>query len=152
MSDSCRGCVNPAFTQDSHFTELRELFTAVARVGFVTGPHGGQCCAKHFYVKGGYATGEVGWKAFTGPPGANVSTNWIRNWEGGWTAGTGFEIKGMKGGSLGIEYNFIHLDGERFVGGPPGIAVAFDQDDLQIHTVMVRLSQQLDWHRHASLK
>jgi outer membrane immunogenic protein len=152
LADNVRG-PNPGFPQDSAYNEVRNLFTAVARLGVVTGGLGGQCCEKLFYVKGGYALGEVGWKAFSGPPGANVPTNWIRNKEDGWTVGAGVEIKGMKGGSLGLEYNFIHLDGDdRFVGFPPGTPVTLAQDDLRIHTVMVRLSQQLNWDRGGPLK
>ena len=66
----------------------------------------------------------------------------------GWTLGTGVELKINPATVIGLEYNYINLDGDRFAArtsfnGPYNV----DLDEVTVHTLMGRVTFMLNFDR-----
>jgi opacity protein-like surface antigen len=128
----------PVFPQDSFSTDIEDLFTATARIGYATSTW-------MVYARGGYANSEVTLSGLSGPPVAGVTFNTSERIDG-WTAGAGLEYKLTRNMVLGLEYNFVSLSGSFATttdGAVPGIPIAVDLDS-DIHTVKGRFSVLLN--------
>ena len=140
MQETVTGPVTAAFPLDRFKTEMSDLFTVTGRLGLA---------ADKFllYGKAGYAVANVDLKVFSGPPGAGITANNNRR-EDGWTAGGGIEYRLMRSLVLGVEYNYVSLDGGRFTGTTggtlPGLPFNADLDNFHMHTLTARLSILLD--------
>lgn len=123
-------------------TAVSDLLLVVGRVGYTWGD-------RLVYVKGGYAAADV---EVSSTQFGTTTTEKSRH--DGWTAGIGLERMLTPNLILGIEYNYIALDGKSLgtPGGPIPIAAQSyiynpptptrsDPDD--IHTVFARLSLKL---------
>jgi outer membrane immunogenic protein len=145
MKDTVVGPV-VTFPQDRFTTRIDDLFALTGRLGFASK-------SWLVYAKGGYANAEVSVSGISGPPVAGQIFKSTDRADG-WTAGGGVEWMIHRNLILGVEYNFISLDGERFTpvgqgpGGPNPLIV--DLDDIHIHTVMGRLSIKFDRDRAAA--
>jgi outer membrane immunogenic protein len=126
------------FPDDSFKTRVEDLFTATARLGYTSGDW-------LVYARGGYANAEVSLSGLSGAPVAGVSFNTSDRIDG-WTAGVGLEFKLSRNISLGVEYNYVSLNGSfstTTAGAVPGLGVNVDLD-TDIHTVTGRLSVHLN--------
>ena len=65
----------------------------------------------------------------------------------GWTVGGGWEWMLRRNVTLGLEYNFVQLNGEHFSpttgGAAPGLPLSIDLDDVRVQSVMGRLTFKL---------
>lgn len=118
-------------------SDIEWLGTVAARLGFTSND-------TLFYVKGGWAVGEVNTyhEDYDGGRQGFYSTSETHS--SGWVAGGGIEHAIAQDVSLGIEYNYIDLGEEEHSGtasGPFGGLVVNDVE-AQIHTGTVRLN----WH------
>jgi outer membrane immunogenic protein len=125
-----------AFPADRFTTRIDELFMATGRLGYATG----RWLA---FAKGGYASADVGVSALSGVPVAGVTAH-DSSRQGGWTAGAGVEYRLHPNMVVGLEYDYINLDGGRYAattgGTSTGLPFTLDLDDTQVHTVMARFS------------
>jgi outer membrane immunogenic protein len=131
----------PSVLNTQFTTQVNDLFTAVGRLGFTTGPW-------LIYGKGGWADGEVQLSAITGGlvlPGIVFSVSERLD---GPTVGGGVEWKLSRNFILGVEYNFVELRSHTFntstTGTVSGVPVNIHLDDVNVSTVMARLSYKFD--------
>lgn len=115
------------------------LVLSTMRVGYAWGNTLG-------YVKGGMAMGLV-----TLSTDDNVPTDYLsrsRHWYSGWTFGAGVEYQIMPNLLLGVEYNYVTLDGKArtdVVSESGSYEGTFrSRVDLDSHSVMGRLSYKMD--------
>lgn len=104
------------------------LFTVTGRIGFAMD----QWLA---YVKGGYATAQIGVSEFVTPSSSD-------EYHSGWVVGSGLDYKIHKNLALGLEYNYIDLGSEThsIIGG-------YDLDPGSIHAFSARLTFLLNPNR-----
>lgn len=128
------------FPGDQFQTEVNDLFLAVGRLGFATGPW-------LIYGKGGWADGEVNLSANSGMPTPGTVFSVSERLDG-WTVGGGVEWKLSRNFVLGLEYNYINLRNHDFhtltTGTEPGEPINIHLDDVTVSTVMARLSFKFD--------
>jgi outer membrane immunogenic protein len=128
------------FPQERFKTVISNLLTVSGRGGI---PFGNQL----IYGKAGYANANVALGAFSGPPLPGVTANGSHR-EDGWTAGGGWEYRIGRSLVLGVEYDYVTLNGSRFTttsgGAAPGLPFHVDLDTLTMHTLTARLSILLD--------
>ena len=124
----------------SRGVDINDIFLAGVRLGYAAN-------RSLFYVKGGYANADV-----------DISSNRISNGqltsssskrENGWNLGAGWEYAIRSNVTLGVQYDFISLDGsDRFDTQRPGFATTDHRDvDADIHTVTARLNFKFDRDR-----
>jgi outer membrane immunogenic protein len=117
-------------------SEIEWLATAAARIGWTW-----QDCL--FYLKGGYATGDVQ-ISHVDPPGGDANAYSTEETHGGWLGGVGFEHQIGDRVSVGIEYNYIDLGEQDHTGVLTGGGTTVVNDvDAQLHTVTARLNWNL---------
>jgi len=101
-------------------------------------------------AKGGYATGNVGatWSDSVG----HVAS--VSRWVPGWTAGVMAEHMIGTAGSIGLEYDYVHLNDRNFFqglvtgDGAPGAPVFANRNvQANVHLVMARLNLRLPFPR-----
>jgi outer membrane immunogenic protein len=130
--------VVPVFPADKFTTDIEDLFTATARIGYASSNW-------LVYARGGYANAEVALSGISGPPDAVTFSTSERL--GGWTAGAGLEYKLAPKVVVGFEYNYVKLGAESFstaTGGTEvGLPINIDLGDVDIHSVKARLSIML---------
>ena len=105
------------------------------------------------YVKGGYANAQVKLQSFVTSTG--VTSGFSNRNEGGWNVGAGWEYAVAKGIHLGIQYDFISLNGsDRFNVNTPAFAPGNHVNvDADIQMVTARLTFLLGRdHQSVSLK
>lgn len=122
------------------------MFTAVGRLGIASQN-------MLFYAKGGYASADVGVSGVSGDPVAGVTFSANERLDG-WTIGAGLEWMVHRNLTLGLEYNYVKLNGAQYAtasgGTVPGIPLVIDLDDVRVHTVMGRLTFKFDRERDAA--
>src|SRR5262245_22870472 len=147
LKDTVVGPV-PVFPNDSFKTEINDLLLIVGRLGVAMNNF-------LLYGKAGFASSNVELSGLSGVPVAGVTFNKDERLNG-WTVGAGLEWMLSRNIILGIEYNFVHLDNEAFdlrTGGTVvGLPVLVNLDDVEIHTVMGRLSYKFGDDRKAPVK
>lgn len=111
--------------------------TATARLGFVLNAN------SLFYVKGGYATGNVK-TSYLDTVGVPADTGLLETDEihHGWVVGAGLEHAIGEHTSVGIEYNYVDLGETDHSGIASGVGggLVVNNVDVQMHTVTARLN------------
>jgi outer membrane immunogenic protein len=128
-----------------HETLLSTLYTATAQVGWAFN-------RTLWYVKGGYAGGEVRRKSedILGVAGATFAGGETRQ-ASGWTVGTGIEYLVLQNLSLGIEYDYFRLRGSSATNlaisgtGVASFQTTMSDVRLDVHQVVARANYRLDW-------
>lgn len=128
---------NPfAVTDEFIQSEIEWLATVAARAGFLS-------AGTLFYVKGGWAVGDVNTyhEDYAGGRQGSYSTDETHN---GWVAGGGIEHAVSSDVSVGLEYNYIDLGEQTHAGvaTPPFGGPVTNDVEAQLHTVTARLN----WH------
>ena len=131
MSETTNSILAPG---TSRIAEVSNLLLATGRLG-VTQDN------MMAYAKAGYATADVDFRSTV--TGTGVVTNSSSGREHGWVAGLGMDYGLTPHVTIGIEYNYIHLnvdgrDQNATPAGLPGSRVAGADVDMQ--TVMARLN------------
>jgi outer membrane immunogenic protein len=106
-----------------------------------------------FYVKGGYANGEVKLNEVLGPPAfAGFVTGGVTSGRAsGWTAGLGWEYMFAQAWSAGIEYDYARLDvGQRLYTpvngfGCPFPACGVRDGTVELNSITARLNYHFNW-------
>jgi outer membrane immunogenic protein len=127
LEDTVTSAVNPAVT---YTTEIDVLATVAGRIGVAFN-------SVMPYVKGGYAGGNVRTSGLN----AGFDSFSITDWENGWTAGGGIEIR-RRNFIFGAEYDFVDL-GDFDRNGTTDIALfpfTITDIDTGIHSVSGRVS------------
>ena len=134
----------------SNRVEIEDLLLATLRLGWTWD-------RSLFYVKGGYASAQVGFDRLNTATGIVLNTSGDR--EHGWTAGAGWEYALTANVILGLEYNFVRLDIDDRVQTPVNVGTCVanctaTDIDADLHTVMARISFKTsnDIDRAAPLK
>jgi outer membrane immunogenic protein len=113
------------------------LLMAVGRIGYAWGNTLG-------YVKGGYAGAEIRLETSDNVP--PIFTSASSKWHNGWTVGAGFEYLWFPNVTVGLEYNFVSLDGANRTTSIVGPGGTFRSNaDLDLHTVLARLNFKFDF-------
>lgn len=97
------------------------------------------------YVKAGYAGADIATDGRV--VGLFPDTFSLRDWEHGWTVGTGVEYMLTENLVIGVEYNYIDF-GETDRSGTTdigGFAFRISDVDKQIHSLSGRVSIKFDW-------
>ena len=119
----------------SRSVDINNIFLAGARLGYVMD-------RSLFYVKGGYANAEV--EISSNVVSTGVLTTSSNKRENGWNLGAGWEYAVSQNVIVGVQYDFIRLDGsDRFNAQTPAFAGAITNHlnvDTDIHMVTARLS------------
>ena len=144
--DDDSGAGNAALVNRVRETDIENIFLATARLGYATDRW-------LVYAKGGLASADVTFNGFGTV--AGIATFNSEKRENGWTAGAGFEHMFWKNVSVGVEYNYIHLDtsdrlGNLFSNGNP--AAISPVSDTDIHLIMARLNFKLGRDEAVPLK
>jgi outer membrane immunogenic protein len=134
LEESSRSPFFPA--SDVYTTEISWLTTVTGRVGYAQG-------AWLAYAKGGWAGADLELTLFDQdtPVRANSST-----WTNGWTVGGGAEYALRGGFSLGLEYDYVSLEVDRFTVHcptcPPGVGggVPVVSGDAAVQSVTARVN------------
>jgi outer membrane immunogenic protein len=128
-----------------HDTRLSTLYTATAQVGWAFN-------RTLWYVKGGYAGGEVRRKSVDDAPPAAIISGGETRQATGWTVGTGIEYLVLQNLSLGVEYDYFRLRGSAFsnviartVGGAAAFPTNASDVRLDVHQIVARANYRLDW-------
>ena len=128
----------------------RKRRSEVDSVGIVAGRLGYAMGSLMPYIKVGYAVGRVSFtSADQDAPGIS-RMNGSSDWSNGWNLGAGLEWAWMHNVSVGLQYDYVSLEGKNrpnhtFANG--NAAPIFDVSDTEIHTVTARLNFHL--HRPA---
>jgi outer membrane immunogenic protein len=120
------------------------LSSDVSNLVLITGKLGHAWHNLLAFVKAGYASAEVDFRTTTTSTGAVLTTSSGR--EHGWTAGMGIDYAILPHISIGIEYNYVHLDvgGRTQTATPLGpVGTNITEADVDIQTVMARLIVKL---------
>jgi outer membrane immunogenic protein len=131
------GPVDPAFPNDKWTTKIQDLETITMRLGYANNTW-------LFYGKTGAATGTVSLSALSGPPVPGVTFGEKhRLW--GFDLGAGTEYALTRNIIVGVEYNFVQLDGGNFSGsGHLGAAsipvIVSNKSDFDVQSVTGRVS------------
>lgn len=137
--DTVVGPISP-YTQDQFKTEMRDLFTATGKLGYVVNNF-------MVYGVGGYASSSVNVSALSGLPVAGTTVNVEKRLDG-WTLGIGAEYRFHPNMSSSLEYNYISLGGDRFSGltggTAPGQPFSVNSGDVNAHAIMSRLNIYFD--------
>jgi outer membrane immunogenic protein len=122
-----------AVTDRSRSVDINNIFLAGVRLGYVMD-------RSLIYVKGGYANAEVEISSNVISTGQLTSSSSKR--ENGWNIGAGWDYALTPNVTLGLQYDFISLDGsDRLNVQAPGLATTHHLDvDADIHTVTARLN------------
>jgi opacity protein-like surface antigen len=133
------GPVTALFPEDRFKTKIQDLITTTGRLGYVHSKW-------LIYGNGGYATADVRYNAISGPPGPGV-TALTHGRQNGWVLGGGVEYMILPAAVVGLEYNFVTLNGDRHStttgGTAPGSPFNLETDDIGLHAITARLSIQL---------
>ncbi len=113
--------------------ELSWLMLATAKLGYTFD-------RALLYLKGGYASANIGIETSVTSTAAITASSGDRN--SGWTIGGGLDYALTPNWILGLEYNYVQLDGgNRAAVVSPGFVPATHRvDDIELHTVMARLN------------
>lgn len=117
-------------------SEIEWLASAAARLGW-------SWQDSLFYLKGGYAVGNVNTSFVDPGAGGDASADSYSTEEthNGWLAGAGFEHEIGEHTSVGLEYNYVDLGSQDHTGLTVGGAATMVNDiDVQLHTVTARLN------------
>jgi outer membrane immunogenic protein len=137
LSQTIRSPFFPA--SDEERLEIGPIFMATARLGYA---------ADHWllYVKGGYAGGDVEFRAFDRVNNVGYSQS---SWQHGWTIGGGIEYAISQRVTLGLEYNFIDLGADGGTGLNTGGGPESYRLEAEVHAVTARLNLLFGHHhRH----
>jgi outer membrane immunogenic protein len=107
-------------------SDVSNLFTATGRLGYANDN-------MLAYAKGGYASGDVGFRAAVPATGLVASSS---EREHGWVAGVGLEYGLTRHITIGAEYTFVHLN----AGGSTLAGALIGDGDVDIQTVTARLN------------
>ena len=138
-ADISHSRTSPFFADQRLSTDVDLLWTVAGRLGYDWG-------GLLTYVKAGYAGATVEVSAFdSGLPIVTASKDETLN---GWTVGAGVEYLLSPNVIVGVEYNFLDLGSSTYR--------TFDSDgdafqvknDVNIHTLMARLSYKFDSNRY----
>jgi outer membrane immunogenic protein len=140
------GPITAVFPNDRITTRLADYGTLTARLGYA---HDDLL----LYASGGYAAGHVSVVAVSAAPVAGVIGQAKQRLDG-WTVGGGLEWMFAPSIVLGLQYDFIRLNGETTAttttGTPDDTPFVIHNDDVELHAVTARLSLKLDWLAPAS--
>jgi outer membrane immunogenic protein len=149
---TCTG-LDPGIFDLHYDTRFSTLYSTTVQLGYAFN-------RTLWYVKGGWAGGEVRRKAedISGVGSRTLFNNVFTGGETrqatGWTVGTGLEYLVLQNLSLGVEYDYFRLNASAFtsciLGGGQVCAVPNFQlqgSDMRadIHQVVVRANYRLDW-------
>lgn len=128
-SDTVRSVVVPAAV--TYGTSVDDLLTIVGRLGVASGPW-------LFYGRAGYASADVEYRGAQSAIGDSFSRSDRRD---GYVVGLGVEHMLTRNLVLGLEYNFVSLDGGTVTGLTQlGIPYTLRADDVEIQSLMARLN------------
>ena len=139
-------CIGGAFLNTHHETLLGTLYTGTAQIGYAFN-------RTLFYVKGGWAGGEVrrNSEVLTVTGGSGIAGGETRQ-ATGWTVGGGIEYLVLQNLSLGIEYDYFRLRGSAYsnvishtAAGGTSFQVNATDVQLDVHQVVARANYRLDW-------
>ena len=127
----------PFSLQDDVFkTRIDSLLLLTGRIGYAQNNW-------LIYGKGGYAGANVK-SSVADSLGASTGSGRDTNWLNGWTLGTGVEYMLTKNWILGLEYDYVHLDGARANLGDAAGSYVWDVKVDDLHVVTGRLSYKLN--------
>jgi opacity protein-like surface antigen len=118
----------------SRSAEVRDLFTLTGRVGYADG----RWLA---YFKAGLANAQVDISYHDNFTGASSSSS---GRETGWTAGIGIDYALTHNLFLGVEYNYAFFQADVTPPTIPDIPTRFDDVDVDIQTIVVRLNYRFN--------
>jgi outer membrane immunogenic protein len=144
LSQTLVGPVTPIFPSDTYTTKLQDLETITVRVGYAPG-------SWLFYAKGGAASGSVRLNAISGVPVAGEAFSSTQRQLVGATAGGGIEYMLTPHFIVGIEYDYVALDGATIsttaictnaatCGGTPTTPVSVGSNTFRVQSVLGRVS------------
>lgn len=129
---------NAGGTEEYVSSEIEWLASAALRLGWTWQD-------SLFYLKGGYATGDVN-ASHVDPSNAvdaSIDSYSTEETHGGWLAGAGIAHQIGERVSVGIEYNYVDLGEQDHTGVTVlGADTVVNNIDVQLHTVTARLN----WH------
>lgn len=132
-----------AFTPFSTWiaNDIQSVFSLTARVGYALDNDW------LFYVKGGYAGGQIKTTGFITP---DIGIfNWTdTRWHNGWTLGGGVEYRLFRNITLGVDYAYTQFESRDHVGQHMVVDIAIGQPanpvvhnvKADMHTVMARIN------------
>ena len=136
----------------NYTSELKTIYTATGQIGYAMG-------RTLVYVKGGYAGGRMDLDSTTLPaPSAIGPTKTNLN---GWTIGGGIEQALDKNFSIGLEYDFIRLEGDASTcttgaasvfSCPAGLPLRYADITTDVHQVLLRLNYKFGRDEYRPLK
>jgi outer membrane immunogenic protein len=128
------------FPNDVFETRIDSFGTLVGRLGYARGDF-------LLYATGGYAQGRANFIATSAPPGGGV-VGQVAQDLGGWTLGGGLEYLLFTNVVLGLQYDYIALEGTTksvsTTGTPSNDPFVLHINDVEMHAVSLRLSLKLD--------
>ncbi|MEL6299145.1 MAG: outer membrane beta-barrel protein [Pseudomonadota bacterium] len=117
------------FNDDTFKTDIDWLATVAGRVGYTVN-------AWHGYLKGGFAFADVEVSAEV-DGGRRFSDSDTLT---GYVLGAGVDYRAAKNFVIGIEYNYISLDDERFAESDPSLSEVLIDADAELHTLKAKAS------------
>jgi outer membrane immunogenic protein len=127
VDGSARSLVSAAV---SYRTGVENLFAVVGRLGIVSNRW-------HFYARGGYASGEV---EFSGAEATLPDRFSVSSRRDGYVVGAGIEHLFTSNMLLGIEYNYVSLEGGTITGlTQASIPYTLRANNTDIQTVTARI-------------
>lgn len=132
LESDTRSVVNPSVVYTSG---VRDLFTVSGRLGI----DAGQWMP---YVKAGYANGRIQSSGVNPLIPDSFSQS---NREGGYVLGLGVDFKLSSNLLLGLEYDYVKLNGGGLSGTTAvGIPYTIDADDTRVQSIMARLTYKFN--------
>lgn len=129
---------SPVAADRSRSIDISSIFIAAARLGYAMD-------RSMFYVKGGYASANVGISSNVVSTGVQSTSS--RHREDGWNIGVGWEYMWMPNVIVGLQYDYVSLDGsDRFNTQTPAFAASTTHHrniDTDIHMATARISFKL---------
>jgi outer membrane immunogenic protein len=122
---------------DSFDARIRALLLGSARLGYAWQNWLG-------YLKGGYAAAYVR-VSVSDVVAPSTGGGADSAWRSGPTIGAGFEYAMTPAFSLGVEYNYIRLDGGTYQLGDASGSYLWDVDLRDVHLVLARLNYKLSY-------
>ena len=142
ISDDRVGVVTAAFPEDRFETDIRDMGSISARLGYAAG-------IWQLYAKAGWASAEVQHNAWSGEPVAGVIAD-VGGRVNGYIVGGGVEYMLTPDISVGVQYDFSRFGAKQYstltTGASPGLPFNVEIDDITVHAVTSRVSFRIgDW-------
>lgn len=138
----------------NYSSELQSVYTATGQIGYARD-------RTLWYVKGGYAGGRMDLDSTTLPAPSAVGP--AKTNLNGWTIGTGIEHALDRNFSIGLEYDYIRLEGDASTcttgaasvfscGAPGSLPLRYADITSDIHQVLLRLNYKFGRDEYRPLK